>query len=87
MKDLADYLHYLDKNDRAYQKYFKWRRKPAGLSVLPRTETAWCNLCQKLVQSSTKSLSIYRDMYEWWDKQAKCKKDDVLLEQTTNRIS
>ena len=47
-RHLADYLHYLDKNETAYRSYFDWRLKPSALASL-RPVQPWCNLCHKLL--------------------------------------
>lgn len=78
---MASYLHYLDKNDGAYQKYFEWRRIPTGLSVLPHTQTGWCNLCQMLSLTLQTSSSTHHDLRAWWVNQAKCGKDKQIFDE------
>nr|XP_039247908.1 4-galactosyl-N-acetylglucosaminide 3-alpha-L-fucosyltransferase FUT5-like [Styela clava] len=48
MKDLADYLNYLDKNDTAYLEYLKWlTMKPSDMPQYGRARE-WCSICRAL---------------------------------------
>jgi len=46
-KELANYLHYLSKNNTKYEEYFRWRHT---LDVAKYNNTAqfWCRLCTLL---------------------------------------
>ena len=61
VKDLADYLKYLDKNDTAYNQYFKWRTK----YKVVKYEFWLCQLC-KALHDPTKPPKIYHKMSEYW---------------------
>ena len=86
-RNLANYLHFLDKNETAYRSYFDWRLKPPGLASL-RREEPWCNLCLKLMKENkangdvinSKSFPVsattrrsYSDIYSWWFTNGSCR--------------
>ena len=81
-KQLADYLHYLDKNDTEYRRYFDWRlQSPDFVSLMSTSHNIgyqpWCNLCRKLMLlNHTRSSAIttyYQDIYSCWYKDSNCK--------------
>lgn len=58
MQELANYLKYLDKNDTAYNEYFKWRTK----YVIEEPEKSWtCLLCGNLYNKSLPR-KVYDDL-------------------------
>ena len=69
VKDLADYLLYLDKNDTAYMEYFAWRKTYRVYGYLKgavfNEHYPWtCNMCAKAQNPGSKSygsLSDYRN--------------------------
>ena len=61
VKDLADYLKYLDKNDTAYNQYFQWKTK----YKVVKYEFWLCQLC-KALHDPTKPAKIYHKMSEFW---------------------
>ena len=50
---LAKYLHFLDKNDDEYNKYFKWRQSGKILGSNTFVGLIWCQLCKKLHEKIT----------------------------------
>lgn len=63
-KDLADYLHTLDRNDVLYNSYFKWK----GTGELVNTwHNVWCQMCAMLHDDySTSVHRWYQDINDWW---------------------
>ncbi|BFZ05173.1 hypothetical protein BsWGS_08211 [Bradybaena similaris] len=59
-KELADYLHKLDKNDDLYNEYFQWK----GTGDIINT-FFWCRLCA-LAHDEDRGLSWYNDVNAWW---------------------
>ena len=68
VKDLADYLKYLDKNDTAYNQYFQWKTK----YKIVKYQFWLCQLC-KALHDPTKPEKIYYKMSEFWGKKGSCK--------------
>ena len=65
-KDLAAYLHSLDKNPEKYASYFKDRnlyKRKVFYGV--RWVNAWCDLCEKL-QNPNKYKNVYHNISDWW---------------------
>ena len=77
--DLAEYLTFLDRNDSAYIRYFDWRKTPPGLSLLPRTNQGWCELCSMLNNNSLPSRS-YSNIHSWWFEKGQCEKDRTSIQ-------
>ena len=48
IKDLAEKLEYLNKNDTAYKEYFWWTEHYKVTSVWDHYRSAQCDLCEKL---------------------------------------
>lgn len=68
-KQLADYLHTLDKNDTLYNEYFRW--KVTGGFANTRY---MCRLCALLhVNDVTNYVHWYPDFYQWWEQDV-CRK-------------
>ena len=61
VKDLADYLHYLDKNSTAFNEYFKWRQRyrVADLSFM-------CSFCKTVTLETRLKPKGYRDLKDFW---------------------
>ncbi|CAG0894893.1 unnamed protein product [Cyprideis torosa] len=77
-KELADYLHHLDRNDDLYNEYFEWK----GTGEMINT-AFWCRLCAMAHEPSvTKSY----DVNEWWRGNGACRRgswtNDKLAETT-----
>ena len=67
IKALADYLKYLDKNDTAYNQYFKWETKYKVVK-----HTFWlCQLC-KALHDPTKPTKIYHNISYYWGVKGAC---------------
>ena len=62
IKDLAKYLHYLDKNDTAYNEYHQWRYK-----YRLYTGHCMCSFCDAIQNFNLPSKSVNMD--EFWGKQ------------------
>ena len=69
VKQLAEYLQYLDKNNTAYNEYFKWRNKYKVISGIGRS---LCNICQWFVSNVSHGTKVYNDLTEYWVKRGKC---------------
>ena len=76
VKHLAQYLQYLDKNDTAYNEYFKWRKKYKVTAGIGR---ALCNICQWFVSSVSHGTKVYNDLTEYWVKRGKCTTKNHLI--------
>lgn len=59
-KELAGYLHRLDKNDDLYNSYFRWKGTGEFINTY-----FWCRLCAMLHDPVT-SFRYYEDVNEWW---------------------
>ena len=66
VKDLADYLNYLDKNDTAYNEYFKWKETYKLTDELgwPFPDIFTCELC-KLLHTDA-SVKVYDRLSDFW---------------------
>lgn len=61
-KELAEYLHILDKNDDLYNSYFKWKGTGEFINTF-----FWCRLCAMLHNDEMlKKPKWYNDINEWW---------------------
>ncbi len=73
VRDLADYLKLLDKNDTLYNEYFWWKKHYVVHDNREEGYLAMCQLCALLHQNQTSHTKTYYDMTEWWDTWAECK--------------
>jgi hypothetical protein len=71
MKQLADYLILLDKNDTLYNEYFWWKSHFEVRYTQKDKNKSMCHLCAAL-HNTTLPPKIYRDMTEWWETKSKC---------------
>ncbi|PFX34009.1 Glycoprotein 3-alpha-L-fucosyltransferase A [Stylophora pistillata] len=80
VKALAEYLLYLDKNDTAYNEYFKWKKEFAYKRKL-RFRYAACDICDALHNECLKP-KFYKDVFKtFWNDDVDCKKgEDELLQ-------
>ena len=71
VKDLADYLKYLDKNDTAYNQYFQWKTKYKVVKY-----KFWlCQLC-KALHDPTKPPKIYHKISEFIGVKGSCQVEE-----------
>ncbi|KAL7034447.1 hypothetical protein ACKWTF_007968 [Chironomus riparius] len=67
-KELAEYLHILDKNDELYNSYFKWKSTGEFINTY-----FWCRVCSMLHdEESISQPKWYEDVNEWWRGQGVC---------------
>ena len=70
MQQLAEYLHYLNRNDTAKNEYFKWRQKyqvlTAGIGM------TLCNICQWFASKFSRETKVYHDLSEYWVQKGRC---------------
>lgn len=81
VKDLANYLKVLDKNDTLYNEYFLWKEhyfmeysfhgRPALRNRIDPTAHGICGLCSKL-HNPSEPVSVYRNLTKWWLNDAAC---------------
>ena len=66
VKALADYLNYLDKNDTAYNEYFKWKNNYKLDTDLgwPFVDIWVCEICKKL--HTDRNLKTYHRLSDFW---------------------
>lgn len=61
-KELAEYLHILDKNEELYNSYFKWKGTGEFINTY-----FWCRVCAALHdEEALKRPKWYQDVNEWW---------------------
>ena len=80
VKELADYLNVLDKNDTLYNEYFWWKESYITeysiniwtKKVLQPAARGYCELCSKL-QDPNEPVSIVKNLKKWWNDDATCK--------------
>ena len=67
-KELAEYLHLLDRNEDLYARYFDWKRH---YTVALPANDGWCDLC-KMANDANQPIKVYMDIQQWWMDQGKC---------------
>ena len=85
VKALADYLLYLDKNDTAYNEYFKWKSKYGLDSDIgwPFPDIFVCEICRKL--QTDHNTKVYEHLSDFWSYNH-CKKiEDTKVSQILKR--
>ncbi|EDV97737.1 glycoprotein 3-alpha-L-fucosyltransferase A [Drosophila grimshawi] len=61
-KELAEYLHILDKDDELYNSYFKWKGTGEFINTY-----FWCRVCSTLHnEDQLRKSSWYHDVNDWW---------------------
>ena len=74
VREMAQFIKFLDKNDQQYAKYFTWRRK---FKILPVTDLV-CSVCQKLHRQPIQR-KIYENLGGFWNKNEHCiEREDIL---------
>ena len=77
LKQLANYLHYLDTNNTAYNEYFKWRLK---YKVFRRNlDLSLCQICKWYVSKSPLVPKVYHDLADHWVTKGKCNAKNHLV--------
>ena len=62
-RQLAAYLHHLDKNITAYNTYFSWKG-----TMVTINQRYWCRLCALLhLQQTDGYVHWYQDYTVWWN--------------------
>ncbi|XP_045108576.1 alpha-(1,3)-fucosyltransferase C-like isoform X2 [Portunus trituberculatus] len=74
VKALVNHLKYLDKNDTAYNEYFKWKAHYYSTNNWP----GLCELCRKVHQDNTPK--VYQNMKQWFQGQGGCRSINVPLQ-------
>ena len=75
VKELGDYLNYLDKNDTAYNEYFKWKNEYKLDEDIgwPFPDIFVCEICKKL--HTDRNRNIYYHLSDFWS-WGHCKKNE-----------
>lgn len=68
IKQLADYLLYLDKNATAYNEYFQWRQE----FMVDDKIDSLCQVC-KAAHEDKMSKKVYKNMDKFWSKEENCR--------------
>lgn len=58
-KELAEYLHRLDRDDDLYNSYFRWKGTGEFINTY-----FWCRVCAML--HDDRLPKYYKDVNEWW---------------------
>ena len=85
VKALAQYLLYLDKNDTAYNGYFKWRRK-FGSEQKHWFRFVACDICDAL-QNECLQKKSYQHFESFWNQKADCDEREASLLRVVNAAS
>ena len=75
VKDLADYLHCLDRNNTAYNEYFKWRQKYQAFRGIPY----FCPFCEAISSNVQFNPRRHANLTDFWFLQGKCHKKNHLI--------
>ena len=77
VKQLAEYLQYLDKNNTAYNEYFKWRLKYKVFR--DNLDLSLCQICKWYVTKSPLNRKVYEDLADYWVKKGRCGEKNKLI--------
>lgn len=64
-KDLAEYLHYLNRNHTEYLSYFWWQEHYLHLGMSQITNRVMCKICEKLHDPKLQP-QVYEDVGVWY---------------------
>ena len=64
-KELAEYLHHLDKNHEEYLSYFWWQEYYMLLGQIQITNRVMCKICEKLHEPNLQP-KVYEDVGNWY---------------------
>lgn len=64
-KELAEYLHRLDRDDDLYNSYFRWKGTGEFINTY-----FWCRVCAML--HDDRLPKYYKDVNEWWRGEGVC---------------
>ena len=78
VKQLAEYLQYLDKNNTAYNEYFKWRLKYKVFRG--DLDLSMCQICKWYVSKSPLEPKVYGDLRTHWLKKGRCNQKNHLIQ-------
>ncbi|ESO97562.1 hypothetical protein LOTGIDRAFT_152652 [Lottia gigantea] len=59
-KELAEYLHKLDTNDKLYNEYFLWKGTGSFINTY-----FWCRMCA-LIHDENRPQSVFENIDKWW---------------------
>ena len=82
VKQLAEYLQYLDQNSTAYNEYFKWRLKYKVTA--PGLSMSICDICRGFDPESPPKTKVYNDLTAFWIKEGRCNQKNQLIEKMWN---
>lgn len=76
-KNLAEYLRYLDRNQTAYNSYFKWK-KHVSFENIPPNFSILCNMCIQLHLEEYFGIekNVVDNIGDMWNPKRNCKKID-----------
>lgn len=80
IKELADYLLFLNSSPPAYNAYFQWKQhfKVERNGVYSENLCHLCHKLQTIDSSPTLFQQVYSNMLNWWHEQAHCKHGRIL---------
>ena len=78
VKQLAEYLQYLDKNNTAFNEYFKWRLKYKVFRS--NLDLSMCQVCKWYVKKSPIEPKVYDDLRTHWVKKGRCNEKNHLVQ-------
>jgi hypothetical protein len=71
MRQLADYLILLDRNDTLYNEYFWWKPHFESRYKQKDVNIGMCHLCASL-HNKDMPAKVYPNMNQWWEQQSTC---------------